>query len=704
MEEGTVEIALPKLFANILPLPFSDLAIEHAPLDGRFLQAVLAETLQDCLSAKYDLNFLFVTKRPKALSAQLDKWIDQVGAKVKKTEGGQRFLETNCTIIIKHHDDVDINDLPYTSFYRICVGEAHHVALPAFRALKKLCRRHIIAVGEMQDAEEWFYKWSREQGVKHVKLKADDIVLAFGDQRRTLKEIRAVFTKDEQRRYLELEDIEVVARRRTPYLQWVMGMLPNYCNYPASEMHKDMDQTFARMSSKRRQKELVIGPRDSAKSTHGAEGYPLYCVCHGIEKYILIISDTTDQAVKHLEVIKEELESNEQIAEQYPEVFGPGPIWKNNAIVTRNGIRIEALGAGKKIRGRRYKNFRPTLIIGDDFEGDEAAYSSKTRDHRRNWFTKGVMKAGSANVTNYLALGSNLHPECLVAHILGSPGWNGSVYKSIITWPDRMDLWEKWERILRDTALDKPLIAAQLFYEENKEEMNRGAKVLWPEREDLYTLMLMRATDGHAAFESEKQNNPIDPSLCEWGPHLFQDKWFDQWPDNLQVIVGALDASKGKSDRVGDYQGMVAVGIDPHLRVFVDADINRRPMDQMCERYVSFLNEVGASIGVCEADQFQELLLPEIEDSSIEAKMTCSIEPITTEGINKTLRIRRVGPWINRGRMLFRRGSPGAMLLIKQLQEFPNGSFDDGPDGLEMALRRALEALGASVDDLRNPF
>jgi phage terminase large subunit-like protein len=56
--------------------------------------------------------------------------------------------------------------------------------------------------------------------------------------------------------------------------------------------------------------------------------------------------------------------------------------------------------------------------------------------------------------------------------------------------------------------------------------------------------------------------------------------------------------------------------------------------------------------------------------------------------------------------MFFRRGSPGCQLLIKQLQEFPNGDHDDGPDVLEQAMRRALEACSASVDDLmvENPF
>ena len=38
----------------------------------------------------------------------------------------------------------------------------------------------------------------------------------------------------------------------------------------------------------------------------------------------------------------------------------------------------------------------------------------------------------------------------------------------------------------------------------------------------LYDLMKLRATIGVAAFASEKQSDPIDPSLCEWPSEYFE--------------------------------------------------------------------------------------------------------------------------------------------------------------------------------------
>ena len=45
--------------------------------------------------------------------------------------------------------------------------------------------------------------------------------------------------------------------------------------------------------------------------------------------------------------------------------------------------------------------------------------------------------------------------------------------------------------------------------------MTAAEAVLWPQREPLYDLMVLRATVGAAAFGSEKQNYPVDPSACE---------------------------------------------------------------------------------------------------------------------------------------------------------------------------------------------
>ena len=58
---------------------------------------------------------------------------------------------------------------------------------------------------------------------------------------------------------------------------------------------------------------------------------------------------------------------------------------------------------------------------------------------------------------------------------------------------------------------------------------------------------------------------------------------------------------------------------------------------------------------------------------------------------NKLVRIRRLGPALAQKRLRFKARSPGTMLLVQQLRDFPAGDHDDGPDALEMARRLAVE-------------
>ena len=57
----------------------------------------------------------------------------------------------------------------------------------------------------------------------------------------------------------------------------------------------------------------------------------------------------------------------------------------------------------------------------------------------------------------------------------------------------------------------------------------------------------------------------------------------------------------------------------------------------------------------------------------------------------KVVRIRRMTEPLCQRRVRFKRRSPGTALLVQQLQDFPLGDHDDGPDALEQALRLMIE-------------
>lgn len=153
---------------------------------------------------------------------------------------------------------------------------------------------------------------------------------------------------------------------RIDLLAWGCRYLPQHFRRPPSKMHLWLAERFEQMRGDRGVKLNVLGPRGGAKSTLSSLAFPLRAALEGWEPYIWIVSDTRHQARAHLENIKVELAENRLLLEDYPESAGRGPVWRTDAIVLRNGTAIEAFGTGQRIRGRRRRAHRPSLIICDD--------------------------------------------------------------------------------------------------------------------------------------------------------------------------------------------------------------------------------------------------------------------------------------------------------------------------------------------------
>ena len=105
----------------------------------------------------------------------------------------------------------------------------------------------------------------------------------------------------------------------------------------------------------------IEAPRGHAKSTTFTFKDDLHAAVYGYKHYIIILSDSSEQAEGFLVDIKTELEENAALKEDFGEL--EGKVWKSSVILLANGVKIEAIGSGKKIRGRRHKQWRPDLTV-----------------------------------------------------------------------------------------------------------------------------------------------------------------------------------------------------------------------------------------------------------------------------------------------------------------------------------------------------
>jgi predicted phage terminase large subunit-like protein len=476
-------------------------------------------------------------------------------------------------------------------------------------------------------------------------------------------------------------------------LQWGRRYLPRHFRRLPSGMHLWLGKQLDAITSRRGTKLNVIGPRGGAKSTLGTLAYALRAAVESWEPYIWIVSDTKEQACRHLENVKLELTDNAQLAADYPRSTGRGKTWRAGSILLANGVTIEAVGTGQRTRGRRHRADRPTLIICDDLQNDSHMQSAVQRQHSRLWFQGTLLKAGTPQ-TNIVNLATALHRDALALEFDRTPGWISRVFKAIERWPDNMGLWCQWEALYCDLKAGGGPAAARAFYEERRDAMESGSQLLWPDEEDLYTLMCMRVEGGRAAFEREKQGTPLNPEMCEWPESYFDEHiWFDEWPRHLQVKTVALDPSKGHDARRGDYSAFVSLGVDLTGVLHVEADLARRPTPEIVAAGTEICRSFRPDAFGVETNQFQELLAAEFE-AEFERQGLIGVQPWSVDNrVSKQVRIRRLGPYLSSRRLRFKSDSPSTRLLVEQLKEFPAGDHDDGPDALEMAIRLAGELL-----------
>jgi predicted phage terminase large subunit-like protein len=482
-------------------------------------------------------------------------------------------------------------------------------------------------------------------------------------------------------------------------LAWARDLLPHYVRREYSAMHRWLAARLDALREARGSKLNVLGPRGGAKSTIVTVAYVLREAVEGLEPYIWIVSDSKPQAHGHLENLKAELTGNPELALRYPASAGRGPVWRAGTIRLRNGVAIEAFGTLQPLRGRRRGEHRPSLVVCDDLQSDRHAISPLLREQTQRWFHGTLLRAGSRR-TNFVHLATALHREALALELLRTPGWTNRVFRAIERWPDDMALWAAWEAIYSDAANPQARAAAAEFYAAHRAALEAGAVVLWPEEEDLLTLMQQRAESGHAAFEREMQNAPVSPEQCEWPESWFNaGLWFVHWPEELDVRTMALDPSKGADARRGDYSAYVLLGVDRERLVYLEADLARRPTPTIVADGVALWRRFRPDAFGIEANQYQELLAGEFAEEFQRQGLLPVAPWLLDNHVRKAVRIRRLGPLLAARRLRFKADSPSTRLLVEQMRDFPHAPHDDGPDAAEMALRLALDLLGGPPAD-----
>ncbi len=484
----------------------------------------------------------------------------------------------------------------------------------------------------------------------------------------------------------------------------------------APDFHKEICERMDEISEhEKNAKDATAASRSHAKSTYLSRANPIREIVYRLRNYIIMISDTPTVSKSNLDWIVGQLKTNKKLREDFGPLLHPKqqmnikdndnefiaaePDEKGEPNHEKQLTLVQAASTGQALRGRNWNGQRPDLIIMDDLEDARPGGNASTPEQRaklKDWFTQVVMALGGpmGRRTAFIYMGTIVHQDSLLNDVINNRAdYKSRLYKALIEEPDRMDLWEKCEEIYKDINVPKEerLTNATNYYESHREEMDKGAVVLWPEAKPIFELMLWKWDNGSKAFNTEMQNTPRDPESMVFDPdefYYFKDiDIFDETGRELPLdYYGFWDVATGKSRR-SDYNAIVTIARNrvTGAMYVIDAWAKKcrtnEAQDMVIEKIRQYRHKLFAieTIGVGH-DQY----------SQVRTKLQANriyhtrLKPIASHAEkNKENRIENLQPLVESGFLRFRKEH---RLLLQQLEDFPTATFDDLPDALSGAV------------------
>ena len=138
---------------------------------------------------------------------------------------------------------------------------------------------------------------------------------------------------------------------------------------------------------------VVMAFRESGKSTIMNMANVLWSILGKPgKKFVIIVSNTQEQAKNHFLNIKSELEGNEALREDF------GPFTENEAAWNRLSLELDYCGAkilsiarDQRVRGLKHNQYRPDLIICDDLEDSVSVEDRTLAAALGQWFESEIL-------------------------------------------------------------------------------------------------------------------------------------------------------------------------------------------------------------------------------------------------------------------------------------------------------------------------
>jgi len=449
---------------------------------------------------------------------------------------------------------------------------------------------------------------------------------------------------------------EIMARKN--HLWFFSTYFPHYIKYEMAPFHKRM---FTLTEDERVKILEIISFRGSAKSTIMTLSYPVWSIISKQnKKFVVIMSQTQDQAKQHLLNIKKELETNELLKadlgpfEEHDEIWGAYSIalpWYDAKITTAS--------VGQTIRGLRHKQHRPDLVILDDIEDLASVKTKESRDKIYNLLTGEVFPAGEKN-TRFIIVGNLLHDDSVLMRI---------------------------KKGIDNKFLDGKYMFVPL--------LDDNGKIAWPGKYP--DIASVKEEERKIGNEISWQREYMLKILPDEGQVIHQDwlKYYDQIGANskdYRFTLTGIDPAASEADHADCTAAVSArvYGYGKDMKIYIlPHPLNKKlafPKAVKELKRIYDLRDNGAVRRMLvESFGYQKVLAQRLKEEGIPA------EEVTPLGQDKRARLIMTSQLIADGKILFPRH--GTEDLIRQIVYLGSERYDDLVDAFTLLVYKALAEI-----------
>ena len=416
----------------------------------------------------------------------------------------------------------------------------------------------------------------------------------------------------------------------------------------------------------------IAAPRYHAKSTAVTHAYTVASVLFRESRYVLIVSDTVSQAIQFLGDIKKELLDNDDLRSLFGIKEGPFPKDTEDDLIVEleDGytFRIQAKGSEQKLRGLKWANLRPDLIIGDDMENDEIVMNKDRRTKFKRWFYGALIPCISSK-GKIRIVGTILHLDSLLENLMPQSQLGSSratTEKKLI----REDLKEY-------TNVKLPWKSVK--YRAHTDDFKT---LLWPEMKSAEEFKFLREDyirQGLAdVYSQEMLNIPIDESATYFKKSDFIPMRVDDYKKRL-VYYATCDLAVSTAQRA-DYSAFVVGGMDEDGRLYCKHVINER-LDamQIVDTILSIQKMYKPVLFGIEQGTIQKAIGPYLNEEMLKRGEFISLVLLKPSG-DKLTRSRSIQARMRSGACRFDKDAEWYQTFEDQLMRFPRDKHDDQVD------------------------